>query len=178
MARPLQGLAARRAASAKASASPDNARRAQSGARVGGRKTCYDAVVAFARWDPFRDLLTLQERIDGLSGEHAAGWAPPVDLYETSDYYEVVVEVPGLSRDQIQIHVQDGMLTIEGERRSPDVPCEQYHRVERGHGRFSRSFELREPIQASEINADLRDGVLTISVPKAPHPETRRIPVR
>lgn len=134
--------------------------------------------MAFASWDPFRDLLTLQERIDNLSGERAAGWAPPVDLYETSDRYEVVVEVPGLSRDQIQIHVQDGMLTIEGERPSPDVSCEQYHRIERGHGRFSRSFQLHEPIEATAINADLRDGVLTISVPKTPQPETRRIPVR
>lgn len=141
-------------------------------------ETCYDSVVAFARWDPFRDLLTLQERMDRLSGEYAAGWAPPVDLYETSDRYEVIVEVPGLSRDQIQIHLQDGTLTIEGERGSPDVSCEQYHRVERGHGRFSRSFQLREPIEASAITADLRDGVLTVSVPKTPQPETRRIPVR
>ena len=134
--------------------------------------------MAFARWDPFRDLLALQERIDGLSGEHATGWAPPVDLYETSDRYEVIIEVPGLLREQIQIHIQDGMLTIEGERRSQDVPCEQYHRVERGHGRFSRSFQLREPIEANGINADLRNGVLTISVPKTPRPETHRIPVR
>lgn len=134
--------------------------------------------MAFARWDPFRDLLTLHERIERLSGEHAAGWAPPVDLYETADHYEVIVEVPGLSRDQIQIHVQDGTLTIEGERRSPDVSCELYHRVERGHGRFTRSFQLRDVINSSEISADLRDGVLTISVPKTPQPETRRIPVR
>ena len=134
--------------------------------------------MAFARWDPFRDLLTLQERIDRLSGEQAAGWAPPADLYETSDRYEVIVEVPGLSREQIEIRIQEGALTIEGERRSPDVPCEQYHRVERGHGRFSRSFPLREPIDANAINADLRDGVLSISVPKAPHSGTHRIPVR
>jgi len=134
--------------------------------------------VAFARWDPFRDLLTLHERIERLSGEHAAGWAPPVDLYETPDRYEVIVEVPGLSREQIQIHVQDGTLTIEGERRSPDGSCELYHRVERGHGRFARSFQLRDVIDSSEISADLRDGVLTISVPKTPQPETRRIPVR
>jgi HSP20 family protein len=134
--------------------------------------------VAFARWDPFRDLLTLHERIERLSGEHAAGWAPPVDLYETADRYEVIVEVPGLSRDQIQIHVQDGTLTIEGERRSPDVSCELYHRVERGHGRFARSFQLREAIDSNAISADLRDGVLTISVPKTSQPETLRIPVR
>jgi HSP20 family protein len=99
-------------------------------------------------------------------------------LYETSDRYEVIVEVPGLSREQIEIRIQEGVLTIEGERRSPDVSCEQYLRVERGHGRFSRSFQLREPIEGNAINADFRDGVLSISVPKAPHSGTHRIPVR
>ena len=134
--------------------------------------------MAFARWDPFRDLLTLEERIDGLSAEQAAEWVPPTDWYETSDRYEVIVEVPGLAREQIEIRIQEGVLTIEGERRSPDVPCEQYHRVERGHGRFSRSFSLREPIDGNAIKADFRDGVLRISVPKTPQPEPHRIPVR
>jgi len=133
--------------------------------------------VAFARWDPFRDLLSLQERIDRLSGEHATGWAPPVDLFETPDRYEVTIEVAGLTRDQIQVHVQNGILTIEGERSSADLPCEHYHRVERGHGRFSRSFQLRDPIDSGDISADLRDGVLTVSVPKTRH-EPHRIQVR
>ena len=133
--------------------------------------------MAFARWDPFHDLLTLQERIDRPSGDNAPGWAPPIDLYETADRYQVIVEVPGLVRDQIQVRVRDGVLTIEGERGAAGVPCEQYHRVERGHGRFSRSFQLRDPIETDAVNADLRDGVLTISIPKAPPQGTRRIPV-
>ena len=140
-----------------------------------GAGTCYDSKVAFARWDPFRDLLTLQERIDRLSGEQAAGWAPPIDLCETTDRYHVIVEMPGLTRDQFQIRVQEGVLTIEGERGSADVPCEQYHRVERGHGRFSRSFQLRDPIEPDAIKADLRDGVLTISIPKAPRHDSRHV---
>ena len=134
--------------------------------------------MAFTRWDPFRDLLSLHERIDRLSGGYAAGWAPPVDLYETPDRYEVIVEVPGLTRDQVQIRIAEGTLTIEGERRSPDVPCEQYHRVERGHGRFTRSFQLRDTVDSGATTADLRDGVLTISVPKASRHEPRRVQVR
>ena len=110
--------------------------------------------VVFSRWDPFRDLLTLQERIDRLTGEYATGWAPPVDLYETSERYEVIVEVPGLARDEIHIRIEAGTLTIEGERRSPDVPCEQYHRIERGHGRFVRSFQLPDAVDSTATTAD------------------------
>ena len=134
--------------------------------------------MAFTRWDPFRDLLSLHERIDRLSGGYAAGWAPPVDLYETPDRYEVIVEVPGLTRDQVQIRIAEGTLTIEGERRSPDVPCEQYNRVERGHGRFTRSFQLRDTVDSGATTADLRYGVLTISVPKMPRHEPSRVQVR
>lgn len=133
--------------------------------------------MAFARWDPFHDLLTLQEQIDCLSGD-ASGWAPPVDVFETSDRYELIVEVPGLTRDCVRIHVHEGTLTVDGERPAPSGSSrELYHRVERGHGRFSRMFRLREPIDAGAVTANLRDGVLTITVPKAP-PESRPITVR
>jgi HSP20 family protein len=121
--------------------------------------------VAFARWDPFHDLLSLQERLDRLAGD-STGWAPPIDLFETADRYQVIVEVPGVRRDQIQIRVQNSTLTLEGERSAPAARCEQYHCVERGHGRFSRSFRLRETIDADAITAELRDGVLTICLPK------------
>jgi HSP20 family protein len=133
--------------------------------------------VAFARWDPFRDLLTLQERLDRLTGEPAMGWAPPVDLFETSDHYEVIAEVPGLTRDQIRVQVQNGILTIDGERSTTCLPCEQHHRVERGHGWFSRSFQLHEPIASDGVDADLREGILTIRVLKR-SPQPLRIEVR
>jgi HSP20 family protein len=133
--------------------------------------------VAFAHWDPFRDLMALQERLDTLAGERTAGWAPPVDLFETADHYQVIAEVPGLTRDQIRVQVQNGILTIEGERSVACLPCEQHHRVERGHGWFSRSFQLDEPIDSDSVDADLRDGILTIKLLKHAQ-ETRRIPVR
>src|SRR5881275_1987252 len=109
--------------------------------------------VAFARWDPLRDLLALHEQIGQLVGSDAPGWTPPVDLYETAGEFVLTAELPGLSRDQIEIHAEDSRVTLRGGRaeamsgaaRDRDVPCEQYHRVERGHGRFSRAFQLPEP---------------------------------
>jgi HSP20 family molecular chaperone IbpA len=75
--------------------------------------------MAFTRWDPLRDLLALQERMERLSGVEAAGWTPPVDLYETSDAFIVSAELPGLSREDIDIRFHDGQLTLQGTRASP-----------------------------------------------------------
>jgi HSP20 family protein len=136
--------------------------------------------VAFTRWDPLRDLLALHEQLGQLVGTDAPGWTPPVDLYETPDEYVLSAELPGLSRDQIEIHAEDSRITIRGARSAGphrDIPCEQYHRVERGHGRFSRAFALPEPIEIDAISADLKDGVLTITIPKAHDRATRRINV-
>jgi HSP20 family protein len=142
--------------------------------------------VAFTRWDPLRDLLALHEQIGQLVGSDAPGWTPPVDLYETAGEFVLTAELPGLSRDQIEIHAEDSRVTIRGGRaaatsggeRSKDVPCEQYHRVERGHGRFSRAFQLPEPIDVDAIAADLKDGVLTVTIPKAAGRAARRISVK
>jgi HSP20 family protein len=104
------------------------------------------------------------------------GWAPAVDLCETADAFIVTAELPGLSREQVRIEVQDGRLTLHG-RRDARVPCEQYHQVERGHGEFSRSFALPPSVDAENISADLRNGVLTIIVPKTPDRGPRRVDV-
>jgi HSP20 family protein len=132
--------------------------------------------VAFARWDPIRDLLAIQQRLDRFA-PGPAGWAPPVDLHETDNQYVVNAEVPGLRREDIHIHVHEGRLTLSGARRERSAPCEQYHRVERGHGSFSRTFHLPLPIAENEITADLKDGVLTVVVPKTTDPTPRRIRV-
>jgi HSP20 family protein len=133
--------------------------------------------MAFTRWDPLRDLLALQERMEQLSGQEAAGWTPPVDLFETADAYVVTAELPGLTRDDIEIRVHDGQLTLQGTRRKADVPCERFHRVERGHGTFFRRFAMPTAIDADRIAADLRDGVLTVTVPKSAGGGPRRIDV-
>ena len=144
-------------------------------------QTCYDAKVGSTRWDPLRDLLALHEQIGQLVGTDAPGWTPPVDLYETAAAFVLSAELPGLSRDQIEIHAEDNRIVIRGARASgpseKEVPCEQYHRVERGHGRFSRAFALPEAIDVEGVSADLKDGLLTVTIPKAAGHCTLRVKV-
>jgi HSP20 family protein len=132
--------------------------------------------VAFTRWDPFRDLLALQEQIGQIVGTDAPGWTPPVDLYETGGAFVLTAELPGLTRKDIDIHAEETRIVIRGER-AGHVPCEQYHRVERGHGSFSRTFQLPVPVDGDRVTADLRDGVLTVICPKAADATARRIQV-
>ena len=131
--------------------------------------------MAFARWDPIRDLLAIQHRLQRFS-PGPDGWVPPVDLSETADHYILTAEVPGLQRSDLQIQMHEENLTVSGVRRDEDSRCEQYHRVERGHGTFSRTFHLPHPVDAARISADLRDGVLTITCPNS-DAGTRRIQV-
>jgi HSP20 family protein len=132
--------------------------------------------MAFARWDPIRDLLAIQQRLDRFAPA-PSGWIPPIDVHETADEYVITAELPGLHRNDVQIQVRDGRIQISGQRPERDVPCEQYHRVERGHGSFSRTFELPLPVNADRVIADLRDGVLTVVCPKAKETATHRIAV-
>jgi len=136
--------------------------------------------VAFTRWDSLRDLLALHEHIGHLVGAEAPGWTPPVDLYETAIEFVLTAELPGLSRDQIDIHVEEFRVVVRGARTAlpgADITSERFHRVERGHGRFSRAFALPEPIDVDRVRADLKDGVLTITIPKAADRGARRIDV-
>lgn len=132
--------------------------------------------MAFTRWDPIRDLLAIQQQLDRFA-PGPTGWTPPVDIHETADHYVVIAELPGLSRDEVQIQVHDGHVMLSGVSHERPVACEQYHRVERGHGSFSRTFQLPLPIAADKATADLKDGVLTVVVPKAAEPSPRRIRV-
>src|SRR5436189_5799174 len=136
--------------------------------------------VAFTRWDPLRDLLALHEQLGHLVGTDAPGWTPPVDLYETAAEFVLTAELPGLSREQIDIHAEDNRIVIRrarGAEPAREIPCEQYHRVERGHGRFSRAFALPEPIDVDGITAELKDGILTVVIPKATDRAMRHIAV-
>jgi len=130
--------------------------------------------VAFSRWDPLHDLLALRERLSRPGTEDSPGWAPAVDLYETADRFVLSIELPGLTRDQIKIEIEHETLTVRGERPVRHEEGLHFHRVERGHGAFSRSFPLPQPVRDDEIEAEFRDGVLTVVVPKddaavAPH---------
>jgi HSP20 family protein len=134
-------------------------------------------IVPFSRWDPLPDLLAIHERLNRLGTEDSPGWTPAVDLYETADRFVLCIELPGLTRDQIKIDIQHETLTVRGERSVRHEDGVHFHRIERGHGPFSRSFPLPQPVRDGEIQAEFRDGVLTVVVPKT-KPPTRRIEVQ
>ena len=136
---------------------------------------CYDCPVAFPRLDPFRDLLALHDQIGQRVGSDAQGWTPPGDLYETAQSFILTAEVPGLTREQVEIHAEESRIVVRGERVCGQVPCEQHHRVERGHGRCSRAFVLPEPIEVDNVSADLTEGRLTVTIPKAGGRAARKV---
>jgi HSP20 family protein len=125
--------------------------------------------------DPLRDLRAWQERLERLAAQHGTPWAPPIDVYETADRYVITAEVPGLSRDQIELALQDNRLTIRGTRPAGvrESTTRHFHQIERGHGSFQRTFALGDPVDAAAISADLRDGVLTVILPKTVSPPRR-----
>ncbi len=132
-------------------------------------------------WDPVRDLRAWQERLERLSAPRADSWTPPIDVYETDDRYVVTAELPGLARDGIELALDAARLTIRGTR--TDSPARggeivHFHQVERGHGAFSRTFEFADRIEVSAVTADLTDGVLTVSLPKAALAAPRKIEVQ
>jgi HSP20 family protein len=149
------------------------------------------------QWYPFQDLRGAQEeraRIQmdrlfahalGLHGQwqNATGpstpaWAPALDIAERTDAYLVAVELPGVKLDDLEITLEDGLLTIQGERQfTRESSEEQYHRVERSSGAFRRSITLPAHVVADEVNASMEDGVVRILVPKAEEAKPKRIQV-
>jgi HSP20 family protein len=128
-----------------------------------------------------RDQRAWQERLERLYTHHPDSWTPPIDVYETDDRYVIAAELPGLPRDQIELALEDARLTIRGQRidrtaSSGDVI--HFHQVERGHGAFARTFEFGSKIDIEAVSADLTNGVLTVTLPKAAPVPVRKIEVR
>jgi HSP20 family protein len=128
-------------------------------------------------WDPTRDLLVMQERLESLFGRATPGWVPPVDLSELPDRFVLNMEVAGLSRDDIQLHCDAHTLTIRGQRSVPACCPERYQQLERGQGQFKRSFRFTQAVRADAVTADLADGVLTVVIPKALADEPLRLEI-
>jgi HSP20 family protein len=128
-------------------------------------------------WDPLRETLEAVRRLDEPGARLGCRWSPPVDVYETEDRYVLTAELPGLTRADITLEARDGELTLRGERRDPQATSGSYVQLERGQGPFVRSFVFAEPIDADRIQAELRDGVLTVTVPKVSRPQPKRIAV-
>ena len=122
--------------------------------------------------DPLRDLRAWQERLERLATQHAMAWAPPIDVYETQDRYVITAEMPGIVREQVELALQDNRLSIRGSRVGgvAESPARHYHQVERSHGSFLRTFEFADPVSQEGITADLRDGILTVTLPKLSTP--------
>ncbi|HVV90787.1 MAG TPA: Hsp20/alpha crystallin family protein [Solirubrobacterales bacterium] len=139
--------------------------------------------MAIVRWDPGRDLDTLQgdmnRLFDSFFGRREAGqanavrrWVPPMDLAETDDQLVLRADLPGMERDDIDIEVKDNVLTISGERKAEhEKKGEGFHRIERSFGRFSRSLGLPRGIDAKSVTANFENGVLEVRMPK---PEERK----
>ncbi len=128
------------------------------------------------RWEPFAamdelftrfpSLLGRSSRVSG-NGDAHLDWAPPVDISETGQEYLIRAVLPAVKKDDVEITVEDGMLTLRGERRQDEErKDEKFHKVESLYGTFSRSFTLPDAIDAVSIKAESKDGVLTIHVPK------------
>jgi HSP20 family protein len=147
------------------------------------------------RWDPFQDLRSAQDEMAQMSpmladalGLHpqqgsaratTTAWAPALDIAERKDAYLVTVELPGVEADDLQVTLEDGLLTIQGERHfAHDSSEQQFHRVERRYGAFRRSITLPDHVMADGIEATADNGVLQIMVPKAEQAKPKRIQVR
>ena len=146
--------------------------------------------MTMVRFDPFRELSTMQDRINRIFGDaytrrydddlnQRGDWFPPVDIYENAQQ-EIVLkaELPGLAREDIDLRVENNTLTLRGERkRDAEIKQEQFHRVERAYGAFSRSFALPSRIDTDKVRAEFRDGVLTIALPVKAEAKPRQIEV-
>ena len=145
--------------------------------------------MAIIRWDPFRDLVTLRDRMNRLfedvvtsRGEEkdlvASSWAPSVDIFETENEVVLTAEVPGIDEKDIEIKVEDNSLTIRGERKfEKETKEENYHRIERAYGSFFRSFTLPAFVDQDRIEAEHENGVLKIRMPKRAELKPRKVKI-
>ena len=130
------------------------------------------------RWDPFEEMNRLHDHFFGGRGLAKQPFRVAVDIREEDDAFYVDAEVPGVAAEDVKVDVEKNVLTISGERKAEKDEAEgSYRRVERYYGTFSRSFTLPETVNADNIHADLRDGVLTLRLPKKEAPKPRAIPV-
>jgi HSP20 family protein len=142
---------------------------------------------SITRWYPFRSVSTLQEQVNRLfegtssaSGDPAnlTAWAPSVDVYETENELVIKADLPAVSEKDIDLRVENNMLTIRGERKfEQNVKEENYLRVERSYGSFSRSFSLPNTVDTQAIKAEYTDGVLSVTLPKRAESKPKQVKI-
>ena len=150
--------------------------------------------MAIVRWEPFRDLVSLQDRMNRLFDESfrtartgtgnaddwalGGSWAPAVDIYEQDGNIVMKAELPGVDPKAVDIRLENNTLTLRGERKlDKEVKEDSYHRVERAYGAFSRSFTLPTVVDQGSIKAEYRDGVLKLTLPKREEAKPRQIQI-
>ena len=145
--------------------------------------------MAIIRWDPFRDLVTLRDKMNRLFEDaYSSGsserdmisnsWSPSVDIYESDKEIVLTAEVPGLSEKDIEIQIEENTLTIKGERKfEKETKEENYHRIERAYGQFCRTFSLPGHVNQDKIKAEHENGVLRILMPKKEEPKPKQVKI-
>lgn len=140
------------------------------------------------RWDPVGSLVSLQEKMNRLFEDSVrrsdnpmggGAWTPAVDIYETEKDIVISAELPGMSESDVDVEVRENVLTVRGERRFGTEVKEEnnYHRVERSYGKFSRAFSLPKNVEAERITARFDKGVLEVRLPKSVKSEARAIKI-
>lgn len=139
------------------------------------------------RWNPTTAYMTTREPLyrlfdsffnSDVQGEETRAWVPPVDIQETADAYLFHAELPGLTKEDIHITLENNVLRVSGERKlEKDAKKENYHRVERTYGTFTRTFALPTQVEADKVQAAFENGILTVTVPKAEQAKPRQIAI-
>lgn len=145
--------------------------------------------MTIVRYDPFRDLRTLQEEVNRLfstnltrafgdEGIARGAWAPSVDIYENKDQIVLEAELPGMKQEDFDLSIENNVITLRGERKFEKTEeTDNYHRVERSYGSFTRSFTLPQTVSAEDATAEYNNGVLRVTLPKREETKARRIQV-
>ena len=140
--------------------------------------------MSLVRWDPFREFNTLPPRFGGFFGKDwdaalsTRAWNPPVDVFENGNEVVFKAELPGMNAKDIEVSFENNVLTIKGERRfEKDTKEENYHRVEREYGTFSRSFTVPAAVNGDKVVAEYKDGVLKVVLPKKEENKPKAIKV-
>ena len=145
---------------------------------------------ALMRWDPFRELEEVSDRLNRMFARPAtrtngketmtvADWAPTVDISETDGEYQIKAEIPDVKKEDVKVTVEDGVLTIQGERKQEkEEKGKRYHRIERSYGSFVRSFSLPDVIDEEKVKAEFKDGVLSLYLPKSEKAKPKAIEVK
>jgi HSP20 family protein len=138
---------------------------------------------SFDRWANLRDEMNSLLELPfwsnfGRQTQLFSGWSPALDLYQNNDSVVAIVELPGMRKEDIEISLHDGMLTISGERTSEVSEGEKAERTERFSGKFRRSITLPARVDAGKVSATYKDGILTVTLPKAEEAKPKRIQIR